>query len=95
MDEIDAPRKGQPGHLKEGASHATPQKKPGEFKSDPTCLEGALKVDGQDDPDADDHDDEGEGDEVTLKLEVLDGVAATLLQKLLVTTYKKRGIVCD
>ena len=43
-----------------------------------------LKVDGQDDTDTDNHDDKGESNEMPLEPEVLDGVAATLLQELVV-----------
>ena len=48
-------------------------------------LETSLKVDWQNDTDADHHDDESESDQVALKLQILNGVAATLLEILLVT----------
>ena len=48
-------------------------------------LETSLEVDWQNDTDADHHDDESEGDQVALKLQILNGVAATLLEILLIT----------
>ena len=48
-------------------------------------LETSLKVDWQNDTDADHHDDESESDQVALKLQILNGVAATLLKILLIT----------
>ena len=48
-------------------------------------LETSLEVDWQNDTDADHHDDESEGDQVALKLQILNGVAATLLKILLIT----------
>ena len=48
-------------------------------------LETSLKVDWQNDTDADHHDNESEGNQVALKLQILNGVAAALLKILLVT----------
>ena len=54
-------------------------------------LETPLKVDWQNDTDADHHDNESEGDQVALKLQILNGVAAALLKILLITEKKWSG----
>ena len=48
-------------------------------------MEKAPPVDGQNDPDAENEDEEGEEDEMALELEVLKGVLPNPLQVLLVT----------